>query len=175
MDFRLAPNPCELSWQPPRGIPAKTRTAAATFQGKKLVVQTPECPVRLFRNQGSVTLYLDLTSSEIAKEFGAWVESCEHAASTVLEEWCPVDAKSPSVRNGSLRLMIWEDAQWFDGAGVYLKEPPDGPIATASCILELQGCWVGTGKWGLKLRATQIQVQKGKAPPPAPSAYAFLE
>lgn len=174
MDFRLAPKPSELTWLPPRGIPQKTRTAAATFQGKKLLVQTPECPVRVFRNQGSVTVYLDLTHSEVASDFAIWVESYEDFAAAVHVD-CPAAAKSPSIRNGSLRLMIWEDAQWFDGCGVYLKHPPDGPLATASCILEFQGCWVGADKWGLKLRVTQIQVHEGKPPPKAPSAYAFQD
>ena len=156
MDFRIAPQPSELAWLSPRGPPnAKTRTAAATFQGKKVIVQTPPCTTRLFKDN-NVTLYLDLPSDESPHaEFAAWIESYEAFAAEHVQTG---DATpSAGVRNGSLRLMVWDDAQYFDADGTFLKEAPSA-ISKCVCVMEFGGLWVTERSWGLKWRVTQVQV-----------------
>lgn len=156
MDFRIAPQPAEFAWLSPRGPPnARTRTAAATFQGKKVVVQTPPCTTRLFKDNNT-TLYLDLPSDESPHaEFAAWIESFETYASQNVSTGDA--APSPAVRNGSLRLMLWESCQFFDADGTFLKEAPSA-ISKCVCVLEFGGLWVTDRSWGLKLNVTQVQV-----------------
>jgi len=170
MDFRLAPSAPELTWLAPRGF-GKTKTAAATYNGKKIVVQTPPCPTRMFKDAGSKTLYMRLDESEVHREFAAWIESYEAHAAPLHEV-----EMSPSLRNGSFRLMVWDDAQWFDAAGTFLKDPP-AVVEKCTCIMEFGGCWVSASKWGLKWRVTQVQLQDpagpGDAPPPP--KYGFID
>jgi hypothetical protein len=158
MDFRAAPQPSELTWLAPRGGPtARSKTAAATYNGKKILVQTPECATRMFVDMSSRTLYLQLPGdSDIHADFAQWIQSYEDFAASKFEG---VEV-SPSVRNGSLRLMVWDDTQWFDDSGTFLKDPPKA-LDKCTCILEFGGAWVSPGKWGLKFRATQIRAASG--------------
>ena len=181
MDFRAAPLPAEFTWLAPRGGPtAKSKTAAATFGGKKIQVQTPECATRLFADASSKTLYLDLPdASDVHREFAAFVQAFEDYAAVKFPE---VEC-SPSLRNGSLRLVAWDDVQWFDAQGAFLKDSPK-VVQKCACVLEFAGCWVSAARWGLKWRVVQVQVFPGDDAvhttvqrPPAPSlaAYAFVD
>lgn len=153
MDFRTAPQPSELTWVGPRGF-GKTKTAGATYGGRKLLIQTPICATRMFKDPQSMTLYLSLTD-DIQKQFGDFVQSYETYAAG-LPHAADIELSS-CLRNGSFRLTVWNDAQWFDASGVYLKEPPSA-IHSCAAILEFQGCWVSGTKWGLKWKATQIKM-----------------
>lgn len=185
MDFRQAPAPETLAWQPPRGA-GKTKTATATFAGKKIVVQTPECAARAFKNAGSTTLYLALDrSNDVHAAFATWIETLESYALTTHRDAFANLAMSTSVRdNGSFRLMVWDDAQWFD-QGAFFKDGAPETIAAgqgASCIVEFVGCWSTDATWGLKWRVVQVQLggigETQKTPARAPVAtikYAFAD
>ena len=156
MDFRVAPQPNELTWLAPRGGPnAKTKTGAATFQGKKIVIQSPECATRMFKDTNSTTLYLELDQSEIHQQFATWIESYESFVETNVQ--LGQAAKSTSLRNGALRMMIWDNVEWFDASGTFLKEAPE-VVKRCACAMEFLGCWVSDRSWGLKWRVSQIQV-----------------
>lgn len=169
MDFR-AISPSELTWLPARGM-GKTKTAVATLHGKKITIQTPTCPTRMFTDAGSRTLYLKLDDSEVHRHFATWIEALEAAAPDMNDY-----EKSPSLRNGSLRLMVWDDAQWFDASGAFLKDPPKA-VGKCTCVLEFGGCWISTGaRWGLKFRVSQIQVAAEDPDPPAKAkSYSFID
>ena len=179
----MAPAPSVLTWSKPTGM-GKTKTAGATFQGRKIAVQTPTFPAKIYRDDhaGSTTLYLRL-EGELGDAFSEFLDSYErHASEFELGE------RSSCLRNGSFRISIWDDAQWFDEDGTHV---PDSRTLTgtsaAACILEFGGCWItAAGRWGLKWRAMQILCA---SLPPTPStspteeepaaaaaaAYAFMD
>ena len=176
MDFRLAPKPTELAWLAPRGF-GKTKTAAATSGGKKFVIQTPVCGVRMFKDQRSTTLYLSV-NDDVRQEFAEFLKAYEEYAAG-LPHAAGIELSS-CIRNTSVRLMVWDDAQWFDQGGNFLKDPPTS-IDACACILEFGGCWISADKWGLKWRVTQVQLcdssetPAAREPPAKPAAFAFLD
>lgn len=170
MDFRVAPGPSELTWSAPTGF-GKTKTAGATFGGKKIMVQTPAFKARMFKDPRSTTLYLSL-AGDIGEAFSTFVESYESFASTKLE-----GELSSCLRNGSFRVTAWDDVQWFDAAGVFLKESPTSLDAVV-VAMEFGGCWVSNGKWGLKWRVQQIKAVSSPATPKpdvSKTEYAFVD
>ena len=183
MDFRQAPAPETLAWQPPRGA-GKTKTATATFAGKKIVVQTPECAARAFKNAGSTTLYLalDRSNNDVHAAFATWIETLESYALATHRDAFANLAMSTSVRdNGSFRLMVWDDAQWFHQNAFFKDGVPEIAAGQgATCIVEFCGCWSTDATWGLKWRVTQVQLGGvgEKTPARAPVAtvnYAFAD
>jgi hypothetical protein len=173
MDFRQAPHPGELSWLPPTGF-GKTKTAAATYGGKKIVIQTPVCRTRMFKDPRSTTLYLSLSGgNHVHEEFEHFIESLEkHAASLPHAEHLEL---SSCLRNGSMRLTAWDDVQWFDHDGMYLKEAPKS-IDSCACTVEFGGCWVTDQKWGLRWSIKQIRLSASAPIVSTPVAeYAFLD
>lgn len=175
MDFRTAPSPADLTWQGPRGA-GKTKTCLATFQGKKFVIQTPACRARMFKDPRSTTLYLSLTD-DLQQKFGEFVAAYETFAAKH-QTFEPTVELSSCVRNGSFRVVAWDDVQWFDEQGVYLKEAPKS-LDSVVCVVEFGGLWVTDTKWGLKWSVKQIMTKSEsgkvveKKPPSA--SYAFLD
>ena len=172
MDFRQAPRSSELSWVSPKGF-GKTKTAAATYGGKKIVIQTPPCKTRMFKDPRSTTLYLSL-SGNVGEDFREFVESYEKYA-TGLPHAENIELSS-CLRNGSLRLTAWDDVQWFDTDGTFLKEAPKS-IESCMCTVEFGGCWVTETKWGLRWSIKHIRLMDTSPyaePRPKPE-YAFLD
>lgn len=159
MDCRLAPHPSLLTWTPPTG--ARSKAVYATFQGRKLRLQTPLCRCRLFRDSATASLYLYADDIEAHNDFWAYVQS--------LEEYCLqlVSLRhlemSSCIRNGtSIRLNVWESTEWFDDEG---KVSDDADVEACRCLLELTGCWISPQKWGLKWKVVQIKKQAPAATP----------
>lgn len=172
MDFRQAPCPSELSWLSPTGF-GKTKTAAATYGGKKIVLQTPQCKTRMFKDPRSTTLYLSLSGS-LHQDFEGFIESYEkYAAGLPHAENIEV---SSCLRNGSLRLTAWDDVQWFDTDGIFLKEAPKS-IDSCVCTVEFGGCWVTEQKWGLRWSIKHIRLVETSPyiEPRQNPEYAFLD
>lgn len=171
MDFRTAPAPTDLVWQGPRGA-GKTKTCPATFQGKKFVIQTPLCKTRMFKDPRSTTLYLSLID-DLQQKFGEFIDVYEkHAAQHQTVEL------SSCLRNGSFRVTAWDDVQWFDDKGTYLKDTPTS-VDSVVCVMEFGGVWVTETKWGLKWSVKQLMTKSAPAYPtptsdPKPQ-YAFLD
>lgn len=169
MDYRVAPQPSELAWLPPRGF-GKTQTVAAMYAGKRIAIQTPVVSTRVYRDPRSVTLYL-----AVDDVFASFIQSYEdHAASL---PYVAAVERSPAIRNGNLRVTVWEnEAQWFDVDGTFLAQPP-AVVRKCACVLEFGGCWISNEKWGLKWRVTQIRLVESdddcvKKPD---TGYAFLD
>lgn len=176
MNFQVAPQPHELTWTAPKGN-GKTKTASATFGGRRLTIQVPPSHTRVFREQSSTTLYL-LLDSPLHNKFQTFLQGLESHASQFPHATDRDLSSCIRQRPGehpSFRLNVWE-TQWFDQAGVFLKDPPLS-FDACSCILEFNGCWVGESSWGLKWKAIQIKVEDmdgSVAPPPSPE-YAFVD
>jgi hypothetical protein len=171
MDFRVAPLPSELTWSAPVGF-GKTKTAGATFGGKKIVVQTPPFKARMFKDPRSTTLYLSLAGGT-GPAFAKFVESYE----TFVSENLGLGEPSSCLRNGSFRVTAWDDAQWFDCDRTYMKEPPTS-LDVVIVSMEFGGCWISGGKWGLKWRIRQIKLAPSNDGPSndGPSnGYAFVD
>jgi hypothetical protein len=178
MDFRVAPKPAEFAWHAPRGGVGKTKTCGATYLGKKIVVQTPSCAARMFKDPRSTALYLSLTD-DVQREFGDFVKSYEDHAAKELVGTLAEKELSGCLRNngGSFRVTAWDDVQWFDHKGTFLKEPPTS-VNSIVCVMEFGGVWVTDAKWGLKWRVSQIMTgppENTSSSAPASSSYAFLE
>jgi hypothetical protein len=176
MNFQLAPKPHEFTWTPPKGN-GKTKTAAATFGGRRISIQVPPSHTRFFREQSSTTLYFVL-DSDIHKKFQTFIENLESHASdfphATNRELSSCIRQRPG-EHPSFRLNIWE-TQWFDQSGGYMKDPPM-TVEGCSCILEFNGCWVGESSWGLRWKAVQIQLvdmPEDIKPLPKPQ-FAFLD
>ena len=185
MDFRVAPKPTEFAWQAPRGGVGKTKTCGATYLGKKIVVQTPLCAARMFKDPRSTSLYLTLTD-DLQREFGDFVKLYEDHAAKELVGTLTDKELSGCLRNngGSFRVTAWDDVQWFDQKGTFLKEAPTS-VDSIVCVMEFGGVWVTDTKWGLKWRVSQIMTAEKPAyptptaaqtpKPPTLVPYAFLE
>lgn len=135
----------------------------------------------MFRDPRSTTLYLSL-EGDIGTAFSAFMTSYE----TYVAEKFEYGELSTCLRNGSFRVTAWDDVQWFDEAGAFLKDPP-ASVDGVACVLEFGGCWVGAAKWGLKWRVQQIQARPRPRPAKRPGQgqepsqqqqqqqYAFLD
>jgi hypothetical protein len=138
----------------------------------------------MFRDGHSTTVYLRLRGP-LGEAFANFVDSFERYASTEFE----FGEVSSCLRNGSLRISVWDDAQWFDEAETHVPDPETlMGMTAAACLLEFGGCWItGAGRWGLKWRAMQIRAAVIPTGPPtgslfldddtsdAPKGYAFIE
>ena len=125
----------------------------------------------MFKDTSSTTLYLELDQSEIHQQFATWIESYESFVETNVQVGAA--SKSASLRNGSLRLMIWDNVEWFDASGAFLKEAP-GVVKRCACAMEFLGCWVTDRSWGLKWRVSQIQVMPPALGTDAPPRFSSV-
>lgn len=180
MDFRKAPHPSLLTWTPPTGN-GKSKTVHATYQGRKLLFQTPRCRCRIFRD-ASTSLYLYFDDTELQAEFKAFVEDMETYASQMMDRFDVHVECSSCIRQGrSMRLNIWENTDWFDRNG--MKISSDVPLDGCSCLIELKGCWVSSRSWGLKWNVLQIKQEEPPArdlaivdePTTMLESYSFLD
>ena len=169
----MAPDPLTLTWTSPRGGPtAKSRTASATTSsGARVRVQTPPMAVQVYKNAGSTTLILTPSGSDTDGEFVRFVAAYDAAAAAQTAEWTGVLAARPTMGQG-MRLMAWDDAQFFDADGVFCNEPPPD-MRACSCLLEFGGVWLNGVSWGAKWRVVQVRAVQASAigparPPPAP-------
>ena len=169
MHIAKLPEPDKYLWSNPRGN-GKTKTAAATYAGKRIRFQLPPCRCRLFDNQGSHTLYLTLENT-VQKQFEERILEYETYAATVVSALAgdgPLRLLS-SIRSGHVsdfRLSVWE-TEWFDETGTYTSEAPTEMVA-CSCILEFQGVWIGSDTYGLKFRPVQIRAEQRRIPRDVP-------
>lgn len=167
MDFRVAPTASELTWAPPRGTAGKTKTAAATYDGKRLRIQTPQCVAKLYKNTNGMALSISPGGDDIGRQFVEFLESYERVVAS--KAFAPEVSKT--VYNGAIRLMCWDDTQWFDDAGTFLREAPDS-VGSVICVLEFVGCWATAQRWGLKWRVVQVKVCSSEEDTPQ---FAFLD
>lgn len=167
MDFRLAPDPRVMTWAPPTGT--RSKSVFATFQGRKLRIQTPKCRCRLFRDSATASLYLYSDGHEVQDDFLMYVKGLEDYCSSLA--FLRDSELSSCIRNErSIRLNVWESTEWFDLEGVHVQSPET--INGCSCILEFTGCWLSTGqKWGLKWKVMQIKEEE----PPAKPSEDFID
>lgn len=148
----MAPHPSLMTWTPPTG--ARSKSIFATFQGRKVRIQTPPCRCRIFRDSGSASLYIYSDGHPVQDEFWAYVRSLEGYCAS-LKDVHHLEASSCIRNETSIRLNVWESTDWFDADGRYVQSPES--VQCCSCILEFAGCWISTTqKWGLKWKVTQI-------------------
>jgi hypothetical protein len=163
MDFRLAPDPRVMTWAPPSGGARSSKSVFATFQGRKLRIQTPKCRCRMFRDGATSSLYLYSDDHEVQQDFLKYVTALEdYCSSLTYLRNCEL---SSCVRNEtSVRLNVWESTEWFDLEGLHVPSPES--LNACSCILEFTGCWLSAGqKFGLKWKVVQV---KEETPPGKP-------
>lgn len=171
MDFR-AVQPSQIAWATwSRGQPT-----ARTPQGGKVVVQTPTCGVRVsMPSPGMYRLDMQLRRDvEIHQAFSQWLADIEDgvAGADGLKAWRGTKGRSTTVYNGNLRLTAFSDTLAFDASGALSADLMSA--ASATCIVELQGCWSSDARWGLRWRI--VQVKFSKEPPALPAASsAFVD
>lgn len=174
MHISQLPKASEYHWTSPQGR-GKTKTASATYLGKRITFQVPPCRCRLFSDNGSHTLYLSL-EQEIHVAFQRIIEAYEAYMPEVLG--CDIEYDIlPSIRVSeggysgrsftSFRLPVWE-TQWFNESGGYLRDAPSpSEIGVCSCMLEFQGIWMSSSsppKTGLKFRCIQVKIEPSSKP-----------
>lgn len=176
MDFRKVLDPTLLRWAMPRASKTATRTAAATIErGRRLVFQTPTCHTKAFKNQTSMTLFMTLVPrvNEVHEHFVSWIQRLEaFVEETYAPRWfhdgrapaCTSCLRPRGVDEQSLRLMVFDDIQWFGCAGDYLRDPPPAEsIQSTAAVVEIAGAWITDSSWGIKLRVVQIRDATGLA------------
>lgn len=163
----MAPDPRVMTWTSPTGT--KSKSIFATFQGRKLRIQTPACRCRLFRDSSTASLYLYADPTSLHESFWSYVSSLETFCSAI-PHMKDLEASSCIRNETSIRLNVWESTEWFDMQGVHVQSPET--LAACSCILEFTGCWLSaTGKWGLKWKVVQIKEE----PVPPKQELQFLD
>lgn len=169
MDFRSVA-PQSVGWKTwYRGQP----TARLADGKTKVVVQTPLCACRVsLAGAGMYRLTLTLHDHVPAhRAFCTWISDVEDTVTDEpgLAEWREGKAKSTTVYNGTMRLMMFGDTPAFDDAtGIMSAEYVDGAAAGAA-VLELTGCWSTDAKWGLRWKIVQFKFTKDPPTfPPVP-------
>jgi hypothetical protein len=174
MDFR-ALDASSVTW----GAWYRGAPAAKTADKARVVVQTPQAPVRVSMVGGGM-FRMDMRlrpDVPLHAAFCEWIADVEDSASQApeLAEWRAGKSRSSTVYNGNLRLMAFGDTLTFDAAGKLSFDLLDA--ACCACLVELQGCWSSESRWGLRWRVVQVKFDTqpmdlpAQPPPPAQSAF----
>jgi hypothetical protein len=160
MDFRFAPPASEIRFAlPTRKSSGKTQTASSNV---RVSIQTPPCSARLFKDTASSSLYI--SPEQLSDEMWYYFSSYEAQLDDIKED----REVASCMRNGSIRLGIFEDTQWFDVDGTFLGTAPPSEVARCACILEFGGAWMTEAKCGLRWRVSQVRLLRDLPPPPPP-------
>lgn len=125
---------------------------------------------RAIYDSGRLTLYFD-SSNPLHDEFTTFIGSLEN-------EFCrggiTAKAKSSLVYNNSVRMTVFDNAQWFDETGEHAKYPPD--IVACAVLAEFQGFWETADRWGVRLKVLQVlrQPYAGYEPETVVQQHAFM-
>lgn len=145
----------------------------AVYGGGKFEFQTPRCIARLeavHKFPGAVALSIDERSFR-EDGFVRFLRNIETAASESLR-LDPRDASRPF-----RRVVAFSNAEMFDVDGGHVEAPEthEGWYDVAA-LVQLDGAWIGAGRWGLKFKVKQIKLYGKSRPFEAPAAkFQFLE
>lgn len=156
MDFR-AVDPASLVWF------VGDKGPVARCAAKSVRVQTPVCACAVTPiGSGMFKMELRLDGPGVRDEFAQWVRAVETSASgaEALAGWRETRASWSGIFRGRLRLTTFADTLALDTTGNPCADFLEA--ASCACLLELQGAWRTSDKWGLRWRVVQFMFEKAR-------------